>query len=85
MSRRKVDQTLAIGAGFDWITPLASFVTCALTDLRPQIVHVSRQQDIEQIGRYMGIKLRNRMIVGDDFCFDCTAREWKKISARMNL
>jgi len=80
MNRRNaVDAALEFGAGFDWITPLASALTCMFTDMRPHKCHECFQPEVEDIAKRLGIKLHNRMLVGDQYCFDCTPQDWERI------
>lgn len=70
---------LDVGASFDWITPLVSLVMGATTDHEHAKVDAYWLPHVRAAASELDIKLHNEMVIGEDYVFDVTPREYKRI------
>jgi len=77
--RDLIDDALAVGAGFDFITPIASMIGNAITDRKHYSVPDYYCAHVDAAAHEANIRLHNRYIVDDEYKFDCTSDEWERI------
>lgn len=76
---RMLDRAIAIGSGFDWITPLKGMVQTYFGDLEGYKVPAGWMNYVDAAAKECNVKLHNRLVVGDDYMFDCRPYEWRRI------
>jgi hypothetical protein len=72
---------IKFGAGFDWITPVASFIRTATSDHKGYKVDAWDADEVIQAAKSLRIKLHGQSLspCGNYFLFDVTPEEWKEL------
>ena len=80
-----VDRVISFGAGFDWITPVASMIGNALSDRRHYGVPVDYINHVDAAAKQMSIRLHNRSVFAGQYQFDCEPGQWHRIATLVGL